>query len=69
MDDYLDQFCEDYLNGGYGDILDQLADEVPDEYPDLDFDEPWDDIVAQQELEDFEQCDEYFGYYGDDQDW
>lgn len=26
MDDYLDQFCEDHLNGGYGDILDQLAD-------------------------------------------
>ena len=24
-------------------------------------DEPWDHIVAQQELEDFEQADEYFG--------
>ena len=37
------------------------ADEVPDEYPDLDFDEPWDETLAQQELEDFEQADEYFG--------
>jgi len=29
-------------------------------------DEPWDHILAQQELEDFEQADEYFGYCGDD---
>jgi len=29
-------------------------------------DEPWDQILAQQELEDFEQADEYFGYCGDD---
>lgn len=68
MDDYLDQFCEDQINGGYGDILDQLAaDEFADEYPDLD--EPWDEILAQIELEDFEQSDEYFGYYGDDEPW
>ncbi len=71
MDDYLDQFMEDHINGGYGDILDQLNDEAEqaDEYPD-DYDEPWDDILAQQELEDFEQCDEYFGYFGGgDEDW
>lgn len=34
----------------------------------MDLDEPWDEILAQQELEDFEQCDEYFGYFGGD-DW
>ncbi len=28
-----------------------------------------DEILAQQELEDFEQADEYFGYFGDDEDW
>lgn len=28
--------------------------------------EPWDETLAQQELEDFEQADEYFGHYGDD---
>ncbi|TXI90538.1 MAG: hypothetical protein E6Q36_01245 [Chryseobacterium sp.] len=30
-----------------------------------DLDEPWDHLLAQQELEDFEQADEYFGYFGD----
>ena len=25
--------------------------------------------LAQQELEDFEQADEYFGYYGGDEEW
>jgi RecJ-like exonuclease len=25
-----------------------------------------DDILEQQEMEDFEQADEYFGYYGDE---
>lgn len=25
MDEYLDQFMEDHINGGYGHILDQLA--------------------------------------------
>jgi hypothetical protein len=40
--------------------------EQADEYPDC-RDEPWDDMLAQQELEDFEQCDEYFG--GGDEDW
>ena len=69
MDDFLDQFCEDHLNGGYGDILDQLAAEEADEYPQPDLDEPWDEMLAQQELEDFEQCDEYFGFFGGDEDW
>ncbi len=70
MDEYLDQFMEDHLNGGYGDILDQLneEDEYSEEYP-TDLDEPWDELLAQQELEDFEQADEYFGYYGGDGDW
>ena len=67
MDENLDLWMEDLLNGGYGSVLDQLnaEDQYADEYPD--FDEPWDEILAQQELEDFEQCDEYFGNYGDDE--
>lgn len=65
MDDHLDQFMEDHLNGNYGDILDeQAADEFAEEYP---YDEPWDEILQQQELEDFEQADEYFGYFGNDE--
>jgi hypothetical protein len=69
LDDYLDQFAEDHINGGYGDILDQLnaEDQFSEEYPDLD--EPWDTFLEQQELEDFEQADEYFGYFGGDEDW
>jgi len=31
-----------------------------------DLDEPGDELLAQQEMEDFEQADEYFGSYGDD---
>jgi len=45
IDDNLDQYMEDHLNGGYGDIL-----------------EPWDDILEQQELEDFAD-DNYFEQY------
>ena len=71
MDDYLDQFMEDHINGGYGHILDQLAAEEYAEFPedihDYEADEPWDEMLAQQELEDFEQADEYFGYFGDDE--
>jgi hypothetical protein len=69
MDEYLDQFMEDHINGGYGNILDQLnaEDQWSDEFPDLD--EPWDEMLAQQELEDFEKADEYFGFYGGDEDW
>lgn len=64
MDDLLDQFMEDHINGGYGDILDEIAaEEFADEYFD---DEPRDECLAQQELEDFEQADEYFGCYGED---
>ena len=68
MDEYLDSWMEDHLSG-YGNILDVLnaEDDYADEYPDLD--EPWDETLAQQELEDFEQCDEYFGYFGGDEDW
>ena len=37
-----------------------------DEDPsDLFFDDWHDDLLAQQELEEFEQADEYFGYYGE----
>ena len=70
MDDLLDQFTEDRLNAGYGDILDELAaEEFAAEFPELpEFDEPWDELLAQQELEDFEQCDEFFGHFGDE-DW
>ena len=69
MDEYLDLWMEDHINGGYGSILDVLnaEDEYADEYPDLD--EPWDDMLAQQELEDFEQADEYVGCFGGDEDW
>ena len=61
MEDGLDQFA--------GDILEQLNDEAEhtEEYADLD--EPWDELLAQQELEDFEQCNEYFGDFGGDEDW
>lgn len=70
MDEYLDHFSEDHINGGYGDVLDRLAAEESEEYPDRDFDDdPWDHILAQQELEDFEQAGEYFGYDGGDEGW
>lgn len=65
MDDHLDQHVEDRINSGYGDILDELN--ALDCQESSAFDEPWDDILAQQELEDFEQADEYFGYYGGDE--
>jgi len=63
MDDYLDQYMEDHINGGYGNVLDELAAiEFADEFSELpEIEEPWDEMLAQQELEDFEQCDEYFG--------
>jgi len=69
MDHDLNLFMEDHINGGYGLVLDQLAADECDYFDDLpfdDLDEPTDEILAQQELEDFEQCDEYFGYYGED---
>lgn len=68
MDEYLDQFMEDHLTYGYGSILDELnaADQHGDDYPDC---EPWDDALEQQELEDFEQADEYFGFFGGDDEW
>ncbi|QDT91754.1 hypothetical protein [Gimesia algae] len=66
MDDLLNQFMEDHLNGYYGDIFDELAAiEFADEFPELpELDEPWDEMLMQQELEDYEQCDEYLG-----EDW
>ena len=69
MDRYLDQFAEDHISHDYGNILDQLNADQGEEYPELDCDEPWDETLAQQELEDFEQCDEYFGYFGDGDEW
>jgi hypothetical protein len=71
MDDLLDQFMEDHINGGYGNVLDELAaDEFATEFPDLpEQEESWDEILQQQELEDFEQCDEYFGCFGGEEDW
>ncbi len=79
MDEFLDQFMEDQINGGYGPILDELAadeyarehdgheDGDDEEWDNLD--EPCDDLLGQQELEDFEQADEYFGFYGDDDEF
>ena len=64
MDDYLDQFMEDHINGSILDML-NAEDQFADEYPD----EPWDEMLAQQELEDFEQADEYFGHFSGDEDW
>lgn len=60
-DEYLDAMYEsqhehydDYRNDdGYDDVL--HAEE-----------EPYDHLLEQQEMEDFEQADEYFGCYGDD---
>lgn len=71
MDDLLDQYMEDQINGGYGDILDELAAiEFTDEFPEFhELDEPWDEILMQQELEDFEQCNEIFGFYDIGEDW
>ena len=66
MDDYLDGFMGDHINGSILDVL-NAEDDFADEYPD--FDEPWDEDLAQRELEDFEQADEYFGFYGGDEDW
>ena len=42
----------------------EFAEDEEDDVEDP-LDEPWDHIVAQQELEDFEQADEPFGYCGD----
>lgn len=67
MDRHLDEFMESHISHDYGSILDQLNAEQGDEYPDLDYEEPWDETLAQQELEDFERCDEYYGFYGDDE--
>lgn len=60
MDDNLDQWLKDHLPCACGDILNEptAAEEC--------LDEPWDEILAQQELEDFERTDEYYGYFGDD---
>jgi len=71
MDRYLDEFMEDHLNHNYGSILDELnaEDQHGDEYPDFDSDEPWDDRLEQQELEEFEQADEHFFHFGGDDQW
>ena len=65
-----DEFAEDHINGGYGDILDRLnaEDRFSEEYPDLD--EPWDTIVAHRNWRiSSRRIDEYFGYFGSDEDW
>jgi hypothetical protein len=63
MDEHLDQWMEGYINLGYGSILDVLnaEDQYAEEYPDLDL--PWDEILAQQELEGD------LGLYGGDEEW
>ena len=36
MDDLLDQFMEDHINAGYGNVLDELAiEEFGNEFPEL----------------------------------
>lgn len=42
---------------------DQYLDAFPED------DDLHDEIVAMQELEDFEQADEYFGCYGGEDEW
>jgi len=71
MDRHLDEFMGSHISHDYGSILDQLNSEDRDseEHPDLDYDEPWDSTLEQQELEDFEQADEYFGFFGGDDEW
>lgn len=71
MDELLDLFMEHHLNCGYGSILNQLnaEDQHGEEYPDFESDEPWDETLEQQEREDFEQADEYYGYFGGDDEW
>jgi hypothetical protein len=61
---------DSHLEAAYEDRFEmpESPEELADGYPDLD-DEPHDEIVAQQELEDFEQADEYFGFYGGEDDW
>lgn len=43
----------------------ELEDQLPEDC-ERDWEEDHDYLLAQQELEDFEQADEYFGYFGDD---
>ena len=43
MDDYLDQFMEDHINGGYGTSWIGWRKES-EEYRNLDFDEPWESV-------------------------
>ena len=51
--------CEDCLT----DIEEMEAEEEAAAEADLDF------LLGQQELEDFEQADEWFGDFGSDSDW
>jgi hypothetical protein len=46
MDEYLDQYMEDHINGSYGDILDELA---ADEFAEFELDEPWDDTGIERD--------------------
>ena len=67
MDEHLDECAEDYISDDILDTLNAEA-EYADEYPD--FDEPWvDGILERQEMEDHEQVNEYFGFFGDNHDW
>ena len=56
MDKLLEQVLEDHGLCCQFDILGELADQFFD-------DEPWDDLLAQQELEYFDDADENFGLY------
>jgi hypothetical protein len=74
MDVHFDQFSED--PGAHVSAGERFTDEEPVCPSCEDFgcggcihmedDEPHDHLLAQQELEDFEQADEYFGFCGDD---
>jgi len=53
---------DSYLDSSYEDLT-ELPYEDEDNYSDDDYERDQDHLLAQQELEDFEQADEYFNHY------
>lgn len=59
--DSLDEVLDAPYRDEFGNICDDPADEIDTELES-------DLILERQEMEDFEQADEYFGFYGEDYD-